>query len=295
MSSGLYNVFKNQGVRENVRNRNKRIIGCGILGMAMASVIWMFLWGKLFPFSPLHLGFAKCESAHSIIYIQKGANIGDCDKVDFWLPAVEEFHELKFIRKPICFVFRDRESYLRRTITRARFYAYPNGTLVISPWAVEEAQAGKLSMEIYIKHELSHTILYQHMGWWAMYRYPQWLMEGVAVYSTSQMGTGFYPSCEETRQLIKQGNFLPPKYFKTGKEKSVPIRAKNPIAFIYSEFACIVDYLIATEGKSKFITYMKRLLEGGDQDDIFREVYGKSIEDSLRQFKKQIFGPDLQH
>ena len=88
-------------------------------------------------------------------------------------------------------------------MTRARFYAYPNGRLVVAPWAVDESEKGIISLEIYIKHELSHVLLYQNMSFVAAYYYPQWLMEGIAVYSTNQMGTSWYPDKIKTYEIIK--------------------------------------------------------------------------------------------
>jgi len=266
----------------------EKVAWVGMIAAGLVCMSALFLWGKMFVYSPIQLGFAKHELARSIIYVQNGAAFKDYKKVDAWIPAVEAFHDLKFVRKPVLFFFRDRNSYLQRTTTRARFCAYPNGTLVISPWAVEEATTGKISLEIYLRHELSHTLLYQNMGAWAAYRYPKWLMEGIAVYSANQMGTSFYPNREETRAFIKQGVFLPPRYFKTRKEKQVPIQVKNPIAFIYSEFACIVDYLISMEGRDKFLAYMKRLLKGGKHDAVFREIYGLSFDECIRQFKQRL-------
>jgi len=50
---------------------------------------------------------------------------------------------------------------------------------------------------------------------------------------------------------------MPPKYFKTGKEDDIKLEVKFRIAFMYSEFACIVDYLVTTYGKDKLLQYMK--------------------------------------
>lgn len=246
------------------------------------------MFGKLFPFSPIKIGFYEYEMANTIIYVQDGNSFNDFQRIDTLTFIVENFHNLKFIKKPKIYLFRDDESYLHRTTTKARFCAYPNGSLVISPWAQKEAEEGKISLEIYLKHELSHILLYQNMGILMAFQYPDWLMEGIAVYSTNQMGTSFYPSKSETYQAINQGNFIPPFDFKTKNEDKIKLDVKYRITFMYSEFACIVDYLIINYGKEKFLSYMKSLLKNNNHDEVFKQIYGIDFDNALIEFKKYV-------
>ena len=243
-------------------------------------VIYMLLWGKLFVFSPMHPGFIRSEFKRITVYVQDGSKDYDYKKLDALIPEVEKFHDLKFAEKPKIFFFCDKSSYLQRSISNARFFVFPNGSLVVSPWAIDEGAKGEISVELYVEHELSHVLLYQNMKTSALFSYPNWLMEGVAVYSST-----WYPSKAETYNYIKQGNFMPPEYFKTGKEDSVKLNVKYRITFMYSEFACIVEYLIKTEGKEKFMLYMKRLLEGGNHSKVFKEVYGVSFDEFIAGFR----------
>ena len=118
--------------------------------VAVGSLAYIFLWGKLFPYSPVKLGFSKHELPNTIIYVQHGAKCDNLSAIDSYPPGVETLHELRFRRKPVIYIFRDKDTYLRCSMTKARFYAYPNGGLVISPWALQEAQEGKISLEIYL-------------------------------------------------------------------------------------------------------------------------------------------------
>jgi hypothetical protein len=272
--------------------RTKRKIQITLLTLliiAAGALLYSFLWGKLFPYSPIFIGFSKHELPRTVIYVQNGTDFNDYNKIDSLIPLVEEFHQLKFLKKPKIFIFLDKESYLQRSITKARFYAYPNGSLVISPWALKEAEEGKISLEIYLRHELSHTLLYQNMGTLAAYfYYPLWLMEGIAVYSSNQMGTSWYPSKEMTYDFIKQGNFMPPNYFLTNKEDSIKLNVPYRKAFIYSEFGCIVDYLVATRGKEIFLIYMKTLSHNKNHDKVFRDIYGIDFDKLLMTFRESI-------
>ena len=157
------------------------------------------------------------------------------------------------------------------------------------PWAVKEALDGKISMPIYIKHELSHTLLYQHMNTiTAYFFYPRWLLEGIAVYSSNQMGTSFYPDKSETYKYIQQGIFMPPEYFDTKKEDEIKLNVKYKIAFEYSEFACIVDYLIKQYGREKFSLYITQLLDSWHPDKVFEDVYKVDLNTCIDNFKQYV-------
>jgi hypothetical protein len=251
--------------------------------------VYQLLWGKLLPYSPITPGFSKHDFSNVVFYVQEGAAYDEFQNINGLFPAIEKFHELNFKEKPRIYIFRDDESYRRHSITKARFNAYPNGSIIVAPWAVREAKEGILSLEIYLTHELSHTLLYQNMGSIAAYiYYPRWLLEGIAVYSSHQMGTSWYPSKAETYELIKQGNFMPPELFNTRKEEQVSLNAKYKIAFIYSELGCFVDYLVTAYGRDKFIEYMKIQRTTWDHNQAFKSTYQIDLEKGLLDFKNQV-------
>lgn len=100
-----------------------------------------------------------------------------------------------------------------------------------SPWAIDESQEGIISLEIYLKHELSHILLNQNMGLIADIRYPKWLMEGIAMYTAEQMGTSIYPSKSQVYELIREGNYFPPQFYKTNQEEDIQLNVENRITF----------------------------------------------------------------
>src|ERR1035437_6858335 len=106
----------------------------------------------------------------------------------------------------------------------------------------------------------------------AYFYFPRWLLEGIAVYSSNQMGTSWYPGKEETYEFIKEGNFIPPDFYNSDKEDQVQINVKNRIAFIYSEFGCIVDYMITIN----------------NHDQVFNDIYGISFDKFIINFKEFI-------
>jgi hypothetical protein len=260
----------------------------GTIIIVFGFIGYLFLFGKLFTFSPLIIGFTRHEQTNTIIYVQNGSDYNDFARIDTLIPSVENFHDLKFKPKPDIFIFRDSLSFINRSFSKARFSAYPSGRLIISPWALKEDLQGKISLEIYVRHELSHVLLMQKMSYLEAYQYPKWLMEGIAVYSTNQMGTSFYPSKDETYRAVTQGNFLPPFDFKTNRENKTKLNVKYRITFMYSEFACIVDYLVANYGKTKFLSYMKSLMKDNGHDKIFKQIYGIDFDIFLIDFRQYI-------
>ncbi|MPL94481.1 hypothetical protein SDC9_40635 [bioreactor metagenome] len=270
------------------RKKKIRILIVGLLVTIFSVLTYELLWGKLFSFSPIIIGFTKHELPHSSIYVQNGGDVSSLTRIDTLIPIVEDFHELKFSYKPKIFIFRDSISFIRHSLSKARFCVYPNGRLFISPWALQEDKENKISLEIYLRHELSHSLIDQNAGLINAFRYPQWLMEGIAVYSSNQMGTSFYPSKEETYRYIYQGNFLQPLDFKTKNEDKIKLNVEYRITFMYSEFACIVDFLIETYGKEKLLIFMKKLLIESDNDKVFKEVYNIEFSQVIQNFRKQV-------
>ena len=249
------------------------------------------LWGKLFAYSPVKVGFIKNELPNIVVFTEKGSTFSNYEAIDTLIPAIEKYHALGFKNKPEIIIFSDEASYHQRSISGARFIVYPNGCLLVAPWAINEANEGKISLAIYLRHELSHTLLYQHMSKLAAYYfYPRWLLEGIAVSSSNQMGTSWYPSKEETYEYIRQGNYLSPTYMNTSKEDEAKLNVKYKTTFMYSEAACIVEYLMDVYGRDKFEQYMKQLLVSVNHDKTFKAVYGIDFEKCLQNFRQHVNG-----
>ena len=247
-----------------------------------------FLFGKLFPYSPILIGFSKQEQSNSILYIQNGAHFENQALIEKLVPMIEAFHQMRFKRKPEVVIFKDSSSYIQRSLSSARFCTFYNSRIVIAPWALKDAQTGKISLPIYLNHELSHSLMHQQAGLLRSLSYPKWLLEGIAMVSADQMGTTLYPGKKETYEYIRQGNYMPPMDFRTKKERAVELGVENRIGFMYSEFGCIVDYLIKKYGKESFTVYIRRLLKEKDHNKIFRQIYSIDFREFLINFKTEI-------
>lgn len=260
------------------------------LGVVALALVYELLFGKLFVYSPVLPGFSPRDLQHATFCMQSGAPPVDLQKIDALLPLVEEAHGLRFTTKPRLIIFRDDARYRRLSPSKARFCAFYNGTLVISPRALREAAEGKISLSTYLRHELSHVLLFQHMGPLQARRFPKWLLEGIATYTGGQMGTPFYPGREETYRLMRQGNYMPPEQFKTPEGDRLPLRVANRWPFVYCEFACLVDYLTTTGGEERFWRYVGALREGGRHEVAFREAYGMEFGTAVQGFREYVQG-----
>lgn len=269
--------------------RRRRIVAAAAGTVLLGFLACMFLWGRLFPYSPVIVGFDRTDYPSVAVYTQKGFDFGDTGWIDSLPRRVEEFHGLDFSSRPRVFLFGDDGTYSRRSPSRARLCAFPSGSVVVSPWASREDAEGLISLETYLTHELSHTLLYQHMNLIAVLRYPRWLMEGIATLGADQMGATFYPDVDETRLLIGRGNWMPPALFGEQGEDSVRLDVENRQPFIYCEFALIVDDLIDRFGRVRFQEYMTGHTFWSDPDEVFESIYGMEFEEYLSTFRSDLY------
>ena len=271
---------------------NKTKLICGAVLLIIAVVIYSFLWGRLFPFTPIIVGFEKCEFEKVIIYFHDNDDILDFEIIDSLIYKTEKFHQMSFNRKVEIFICHSEKEIRRLAGSGTRFNTHPvYGRIFISGKANNERKEGKIHLDIYLKHELSHSLLYQNMSLFSALTFPGWFMEGVAVYSANQMGFGGYYSKEQTVNKMKEGYFIEPEDWGTNissQGKSVTeCSLENKYWFIYSEFGFIIDDLIQTYGKTKFDRLLKESLSGEDFYDLFKRIYSKDFSEYMNGFKRK--------
>jgi hypothetical protein len=69
------------------------------------------------------------------------------------------------------------------------------------------------------------------------------------------------------------------------KKSKIKLDLKNSVSFMYSEFACIVDYLILIYGKEKLILYIRKLSNNPDNNKEFKKIYGLEFSKAIQNFK----------
>jgi hypothetical protein len=254
-------------------------------------VVYLFLWGRFFPYSPIVLGFEHRDYKKTVLYFHKGTDISVFKDIDRLLPGIENFHQLKYRQKVGVFLCSSPEEEKRLANSQTRFKAFPPyGRIFVSKQAQQESLSGKIHPDVYLTHELSHSLLEQNMSLWQFLFYPKWLMEGLAVYSAGQMGVDGYFTQEQVRQTIRNGYFVYPKDWSSNLWESRAVEKSavpNKWWFVYSQFGCMVEDLIKKYGKDKFILFMKKELKGGNTDKNFRDIFGRAFESYVNDFKNQ--------
>jgi hypothetical protein len=253
-------------------------------------VVFLFLFGSFFPFSPIIIGFKCKQFFKARIYYHKNENISGFAFIDTLIAETENFHQISF-KKPVQIVVCGSDMEMKRLATmRTRMATFPGyGRIFISHKAKAEADSGIISLRIYIKHELSHSLIAQNSSIIHYFRYPNWLIEGIAMVNAKQMGHGWYPSTEETRRLIKNGIFIEPDDYDSPilwtKKYIREMKLPNRTAFFYSEFGCIIEDIIDKYGKDTFILFLKELIINGNAETSFKNQYGITIKKYIENFK----------
>lgn len=168
--------------------------------------------------------------------------------------------------------------------------AFPvRGRLYVSARAVRESGEGRIHLEVYLAHELPHSLLYQNMSVWRALSYPGWLLEGIAVRSSGQMGIDGYYTKAAALTAIREGYFVPPDDWGTivrKQRKSIrDLPLENKMWFIYAEFGCLVDRLLETCGRDEFQRFLRATLTERDISKTFERVFGIGYEGFLKAFR----------
>ncbi len=270
----------------------KRKILLSITLLFIGLVVYHLLFGRLLAFSPLVFGFEKYDSEYSTIYYHKNDTLLDLKRLDSLNKEIEQFHKLNFNKTVRLFICETDNEYRRYTGSKSRLVTIFGNAIFMSGKANSERKTNSININVYVKHELSHLLIYQNMSFLKSINYPQWHLEGLAVYSSNQFGVDGYLTKRETYQKIEDGNFVNPQDWGTAfSSKGITVtecKVENKYRFIYSEFGCIVEDLISTFGKEKYITFLKLSLQSDDFYIIFKQTYKKDFFEYLKEFKTRI-------
>lgn len=263
--------------------------------VALAGVVlYLFLFGRFVPYSPVIVGFERKEFARSTVYFHKGADISAFSNIDKFIPEVESFYQLKYKHKVAIFLCSSRSEQKRLTASRTRMATFPPyGRIFVSSQAQQDALANKIHIDIYLKHELSHALLEQNMSFWRFRSFPHWLLEGVAMYSADQMGVDGYYNQDQVKKAIQAGLFVYPKDWHRRLERSKAVEAlplANKYWFTYSQYGYIMQDLIEKYGKEKFLIFLHKELCGGSVENNFQNTFGRELGEYIEGFRENSIG-----
>jgi hypothetical protein len=255
---------------------------------------YLFAYGRLLPLSPLIFGYQKVALGKISLYKHANEPIPDAiSRANDYLSELEKLHKLTF-NKPIDIILCSSESEQRRLNgSDIRLKCYPiYGRIVVSHKVLSESSRGEKNLDIYLRHELSHTLLFQNLSLSkAFHTFPRWLIEGMAVYSSNQFGVDNYYTKPMVAQTIKEGKFFRPEWlngpFQHEPKQAVEFPVPEKAFFFYSEFGMIVDDLIATYGEDSFQKYFHGLFTSDSDDRLFEDTFGLPFNQYLIEFQNR--------
>ena len=248
------------------------------------------VFGRLAPFSPVVVGFSRHDCGKAVVCHYQQQEAFQLSYLNGLVAAEEKYHGMQFRWKPEVLFCRTEGQYRRLTGSRARFIAI-NGRVFVSPRAQADAREGTIDLRTYLAHEMSHCLLQQQMSILRNLRTPRWLLEGTAMDFAGQVGVGIYPTKSMVYDTVAGGVFCEPEDFgtcfggETGTAVSCPL--ENKIAFFYSEFGCIVEFLRSSYGAEKYQAFLKEVVASPefDVESSFEKVYQTSFREEIARFK----------
>jgi hypothetical protein len=140
---------------------------------------------------------------------------------------------------------------------------------------LERRKANKID---YLKHELIHELMDQNSRIWHSVKFPHWLEEGAAGF----YGGPYYMSRSEFLEQWRTHHLI---HAAGGKDLYSNLDPQDP-KFNYTLYRYFVEYLVKTYGRTAFQSYLHGyLLEPDHYQTIFRDQYGKAMEDVIRDFE----------
>lgn len=277
-------------------SRKKWILSTVVL-LGISLPAYSMVWGRLMPFSPWVIGFKYQDFEQARIYYHPGTDLSQFHGIDSLIQHVETSHGIRFQERVEIFVCASDNEQKRITGSGARFRVLPlYGRLFVSLRAQQDALEGTIHMDVYLTHELSHSLLFQNMSLWSAINCPDWLLEGLAVLTSKQMGCDGYLTRDEVREKMREGYFLHPSEFVLKPWKSSQALQDFPLPdkywFIYSEAACFVDDLIQQRGNKTFYQFLEGILRGEDAQILFSSIYGESLDAFVETFRTHMTGED---
>ncbi len=128
-------------------------------------------------------------------------------------------------------------------------------------------------------HELTH-VLVGHITFSCLSYVPQWLNEGLAVYSEGPLDTQFQGPLD---QAIQDDKLLTIRSI-SGAFSEVSSKAD----LSYAESFSIVNFLITTYGQDKMTALLIALRDGATTDEALSQTYGFNIDGLETQWRKAI-------
>jgi hypothetical protein len=228
-----------QKTQTNTRRTVWRVAGVMLFILA-TGLVYHLLWGRLFAWSPMKLGYHHQAFSRATIVLPGDWDLpAELRNVDEILADCERFHALQFSKHITIILARTPEAAYRYSGTRGAACAFQTGTVIfLSPTKI---QANGRNLVDQLKHECSHAVLDQNTSLYRAFNVPEWFREGLAIYYGNPHDN--YTGATFLELAVDRGYFF--DVLGSYEElKRVPEHYRY--GFKHSEFRCFVEYLAAT-------------------------------------------------
>ncbi|HUW62032.1 MAG TPA: hypothetical protein VMZ06_13610 [Candidatus Bathyarchaeia archaeon] len=274
-----------------------------VAGVA-AVLLYALLFGPLFAFSPLKFGFNELHLGRCKVSYPSGATPDPAySQLDDLMAETEKFHRLSFKKNVLVIVCASNSQYRRFSLASGNACTVQTGTVIYIRPSISEAayppriahQGGvlkllppanpaKRDLASFLKHELSHAVLYQNTTLWKAMKIKRWPEEGLAVYFGN---THHYYAGEDLRSLAIDDGF----WFNLTNEDAEPVGIPDGIKhfFSYGAYCGFITYLVDTYGRHHVLNFVKDYIRSPQNEEaLFKKQFGISLNDALEEFRKRL-------
>ncbi|HPO13078.1 MAG TPA: hypothetical protein PLI09_06500 [Candidatus Hydrogenedentes bacterium] len=249
-----------------------------------AALVYHLLWGRLFAWSPVKLGYKSLPFQRADIILPNDWSLPpELQNADGIFADCENFHGLRFNKHITIILAKTPEVARRCSGVRGAACAFQTGTVIfLSPTKIL-ANGRKLTDQL--KHECSHALLDQNTSLYCGFNIPEWFFEGLAIFYGNPHDN--YTGNTFLELAVDRGYFfdvLGPY----DTLKKVPEQYRY--GFKHSEFRCFVEYLAAKYGIKTILAYAKDLIQDPwAERALFERHFNKKLETVADEFRKEVY------
>ncbi|MDP8265989.1 MAG: peptidase MA family metallohydrolase [Candidatus Aceula meridiana] len=213
------------------------------------------------------------KSRHFIVYYQK-APFDFIKTVD---EAAEDYYyeitdNLGFSRDQIwsfddrarIYIYDDSDHY----VDSARQARWSSGSTILGSKIIRTFPSAHGFFDSVLPHELGHIIFREYVGFKT--KIPLWMDEGVAMYQEKAKRFGVNG---EVKRALENETFIP--ISKLSKMRLTRSSSRAAVDLFYAEAASIVYFLIADQGRFRFMSFCRNLKQGNSFEQSLHKAYGR--------------------
>ncbi len=257
-----------------------------MIPIALALFLVIFFSWTLFAWSPVKIGYKSYVFDKYEVFIHYKIQLEyDLDGIDRLFTENEEHHELSYNKKVGIFLCKNlkeiNDCFPLIRVQASGFTINTGDKVFINLKRMEESDIDLYEL---IKHELSHDLLYQNMGFLKTFDLSQWFREGIAVYFGG-------PGYERSKKELKSSFDIMRIDYNDTLEKLYIYEpnGKRNMRYSYILYGWFIAYLDDNLGRDNLIDFIHRTIDSPNEiRDIFHQIYSEKLIDVFERFKSSL-------